>query len=102
MFGSIIPAFPAIGVPDLEGISTHLFQQEHITAVGAVDGLGLSVSVSLEQDGIRAVFFMDAPDLGSDDISSLIPGDSLILAFSPVLGVALTVGVPVNPFLEGT
>jgi len=66
-------------------------------AVGRVDGLALAVPVSLRQDGERAVFFVDAPDLGGDQVGRFVPGDPLVLALAAILGITLAVGVPIDP-----
>ena len=46
-------------------------------------------------DGLGSVLLGDALALFGEDRERLIPGDALELAFTAVLGVALSVGVPV-------
>ncbi len=96
VLGSPVPAFPTVRVADLLGEATHHVEQPGLVAVGGVDGLVLAVAVALGEDGERAVFLVDAPDLGGDDVGRLVPGDAPVLALAAVLGVALAVGVPVD------
>ena len=97
MLGSPVPALPAIRIPDLQGITSHLLQKQHLTAVRAVHSLCLSVSVPLRKYGIRPIFFLYPFYFAGDDIGSLIPGNPLIFALAPVLGISFAVGVPVYP-----
>jgi len=66
--------------------------------MGRMHDFRLSVSVSLSQNCIGAVFFYDSFYLAGDDVYSFIPGDSLELALAPVLRVSIALGVPINPF----
>ncbi len=62
----------------------------------APDVLLLTMTVTLDEDRSRAVFFLNAADLVSDDLASLIPGDAFILALAAILRVALTIRIPIN------
>ena len=48
MLGAPVPAFPAIRISDLLGITAQKFHQVGGTAVSGIDYFGLAVSVSLE------------------------------------------------------
>jgi hypothetical protein len=74
--------------------------KQDLAAMSGIDNLILPVTVGLCQHGVRSVFFVDPLELTGNNLGSLIPGDSDVLALSPVLGVPLAVGIPVNP-LEG-
>ena len=63
-----------------------------------MNGLGFAVSLALEVNGLRPVLLLDSPNLANDNIQGFIPGYPHVLAFTAVLRVSLTFGVPVYPF----
>src|SRR4030042_718444 len=100
MLGAPVPAFPAIRVPHLLGKAPHHIEEPSLVAVRGMDGLAFAVPVSLHQDGKWAVLFMLPFHFVGDDSGGFFPGNSLILAFTAILGVSLAVGVPIDP-LQG-
>ena len=90
------PAFPAVGLADLEGEAAPLAQQLAAGAVAGLHDLVLAVLVALVEQGGRAVLLLDAVHLAGDDVQRLVPGDALVLAHAAVLRVALAVGVEVD------
>ena len=90
------PAFPAVGLADLEGEAAPLAQQLAAGAVAGLHDLVLAVLVALVEQGGRAVLLLDAVHLAGDDVERLVPGDALELAHAAVLRVALAVGVEVD------
>ena len=93
MHGAVIPALPAIRVPDLLGPATAQFsQQKSRLAVRPLYQFAFSMSVSLGENRPGSVLFTYPLYLGGDNIGGLIPGDPLIFAFTPVLRVSFPVG----------
>ena len=90
------PAFPAVGLADLEGEAAPLAEELAAGAVAGLDDLVLAVLVALVEQGGRAVLLLDAGHLADDDVERLVPGDALVLALAAVLRVALAVGVEVH------
>ena len=91
------PAFPAVGLADLQGVAAPQRQQLAAGAVAGLHHLVLAVLVALIEKGGRAVLLLDAVHLADDGVQRLVPGDAHVLALAPVLRVALAVGVPVDP-----
>ena len=92
VLGAPVPAFPAVRVADLLGEAAHHVEQAGLVAVGGMDGLALAVAVALGQDGERAVFLVDAPDLGGDDVGRLVPGDPRYLLLPRFCGLRSPLG----------
>ena len=98
MLRAPVPAFPAVRVPDLLGKTAHHFKESAGMTVRCVDCLALAVPVTLYQYRQRSVLLVYPLDLGGENIGSLFPGNPLVLAFTTVLWVPFSVGVPVDPF----
>ena len=57
-----VPAFPGVRVSYLQGETAKIFEQNARLAVRGVDGFTLAVAVTLHEDRVVAVFFMDPLD----------------------------------------
>ncbi len=88
VLGAPVPAFPAVRVADLLGEAAHHVEQAGLMTVGGVDSLVLAVSVTLGEDGERAVLLVDPGDLRGDDVDRFVPGEAHVLALATVLRVA--------------
>ena len=64
--------------------------------MGRMDHFRLTMAVALDEYGGKAVGFFHANNLVGDDGRGLIPADPLELAFTAVLGMAFSLGVPVD------
>ena len=98
MLGPPVPAFPAIGISDLQGEAAEIFEEHAGVSMRGVDGLALAMTVPLHEDGVRPVLLVDATDLRGDESGSFVPGDAHELALATILRVAFAVRVPVDPF----
>jgi hypothetical protein len=96
--GPIIPAFPTVRITDLLSETADLVQEQSWLTVGGVDGFAFAVAVYLRQDSVRTVFLLDPLDFAGDDPGGFVPGDTLVLALAPVLGIPFAIGVPIHPF----
>ncbi len=90
------PAFPAVGLADLQGEATPGAQQLAPRAVTGLHDLVLAVLVALVEQCGRPILLLDALHLAGDDVQGLVPGDALVLAHAAVLRVALAVGVEIH------
>ena len=61
-----------------------------------VDNLRLAMSIGLYKHRRQTVGVFDAHNLIGNDLSCLIPGDTLELAFSSILGIPFSLGIPIN------
>ena len=84
------PAFPTVGLADLQGVAAEQAQQLAAAAVRTMDHLVLAVLIGLVKDGLRPVLLLHPQHLAGDDVERLVPGDTHVLAHSPVLDVAPT------------
>ena len=96
------PAFPAVGLTDLEGVAAPQRQQLAAGAVAGLHHLVLAVLVALVEKGRRAVLLFDAVHLADDGVERLVPGDAHVLALAAVLRVALAVRDPSRPASWGS
>jgi len=94
------PAFPAIRISHLEGETPHHFEEPADTGMSSMHYFGLAVSFILQKNTFGAIFFMDSFDLISNNGSSFIPGDPDVAAFTPILRIPFSVGVPVYPLQQ--
>ena len=91
------PAFPAVGLPDLERIAAPQREQLAAGAVAGLHHLVLTVLVALVEKRGWSVLLLDPVHLAGDGVECLVPGDAHVLALAAVLRIALAVGVPVHP-----
>ena len=96
------PAFPGVGLTDLEGVAAPEREQLAAGAVAGLHDLVLAVLVALVEKGGGAVLLFDAVHLADDGVESLVPGDAHVLALAAVLRVALAVAGPSPPSSWGS
>ena len=95
-----IPAFPGVHVAHLQGVAAQKGEHTVGAAVAGGDVLAFAVHIAFAENGLGAIGALHAQQLVCANLGSLVPGNADIAALAAVLGIALTLGVPVNA-LEG-
>ncbi len=90
-----VPAFPAVGVDDHLGRADRVVEPEQRAEIVAEIAPGVVRGMAGEDRAV-AVLRLHPPDLGSDDVERLVPGNALVAGDAAVLRVARAVGIEVD------
>ena len=90
-------AFSTAPKPDASDAGGSLDANFSPDAPQTVYGAGFGVTVRLGEYGVGTVCFLYPLYLADNDVQCLIPGNSDVWAFAPVLGVSFAVRIPVHP-----